>query len=83
MAAKLEINSVGSVAKMLAEIKSALCKRSTEGLEGCDFKSKYEAKDCFVFLCDFSLLWGSDKSIQQFFFRPCMFYFSVIVKEEM
>lgn len=83
MAAKPEINSVGSVAKILAEIVCPLQERSTEELEGWNFKSKYEAKDCFVFLCDFPLWPGSDKPIQQFLFRPHMFYFSIIVKEEM
>lgn len=67
---------------MLAEIKSALCKRSTEELEGWNFKSKCEVKGCFVFLCDFPLLRWSDKPIQQFFFRRCMFYFSIVGKEE-
>lgn len=41
-------------------------------------------KICFVFLCGFPLLWGSDKPIHQFSFRACMLYlFSITVKEEM
>lgn len=81
MAAKLEINFAGTVAKILAELKSALWKGRTEELKRWNFKRK---KICFVFLCGFPLLWGSDKPIQQFSFRPCVLYlFSITVKEKM
>lgn len=53
------------------------------GARGMKFQNKCEGKDCFVFLCDFPLLLGPDKPIQQSFSRPHMFYFSIILTEQM